>query len=241
MKLQFLGSGNAFAPGGRGWSCFLLNDRYLFDCGPQALSSLKRLAIDPARVEAIFITHFHADHWLGAPFLFLEYDYMTRRDKVLEVVGPPGIEEKFEDMYERGYFKNRKQKRFKVSYTEAARSKAGEVAGLPYVSLPMNHAREKLEAFGYRVTIEGQLLAYTGDTAWCDELLQLGEGADAMVIDCSYPGDGDAGTHMGFNDAKRLRSLIDPKTTLILTHLQETPAESLPSTIVAEDFATYEI
>lgn len=241
MRLQFLGSGNAFAPMGRGWSCFLVDGKYLFDCGPQALASLKRLGVEMADIEAVFLTHFHADHWLGIPFLFLEYDEITERSKPLEIIGPPGVEELVEDIYERVYFKRRARVTFDRIYTTVHAGQRSQAAGVSFLSLPMNHAKEKLRAFGYRAQIDGQVLGYTGDTSWCEEVCQLGEGVDVMVIDSTYPGDGRDNTHMGFNDARRLRPILDEKTKLILTHLAQTPSEELPNTIAAEDFATYEI
>ena len=41
--MLFLGSGNAFASGGRYWSSFLANGRYLFDAPPTLLPHLKRI------------------------------------------------------------------------------------------------------------------------------------------------------------------------------------------------------
>ena len=40
LDLLFLGSGNAFGAEGRAFSSFLLNGRYLFDCGPTVLQQL---------------------------------------------------------------------------------------------------------------------------------------------------------------------------------------------------------
>jgi ribonuclease BN (tRNA processing enzyme) len=241
MKLQFLGSGNAFAPGGRCWSCFLVDGAYLFDCGPQALASLKKLDVDLGGIEAVFLTHFHADHWLGFPFLFLEYDDLTRRTTPLHIVGPPGVEEIVEDIYERVYFKRRRRVTFQRIYTPVHAGDEGQAAGAAFLALPMNHSKEKLRAFGYRVQIGDRVVSYTGDSAWCDEVVQLGQGADVFVIDSTHPDKGDDRIHMGFADARRLRELMAPDTTLILTHLQQAPTQALPNTIVAEDYATYEL
>jgi ribonuclease BN (tRNA processing enzyme) len=68
LELKFLGSGNAFA-GDRYWSSFVLNGRYLFDAPPQTLAHLNRLTIPTVDIDAVFISHFHADHFFGLPFL----------------------------------------------------------------------------------------------------------------------------------------------------------------------------
>src|SRR3989304_1978366 len=93
LELLFLGSGNAFAPQ-RYWSSFLLNGRYLFDAPPTALPHLKRAGRAADDIDVIFISHFHADHFFGLPFLLLEYAEQTLRTKPLTIVGPPGIEQR---------------------------------------------------------------------------------------------------------------------------------------------------
>src|SRR3990170_3900454 len=90
LELTFLGSGNAFAAGGRYWSSFLANARYLFDAPPTLLPHLKRLGMPLTGIEVIFISHFHGDHFMGLPFLFLEYVYLTERRDDLFIVGLPG-------------------------------------------------------------------------------------------------------------------------------------------------------
>ena len=62
LDILFLGSGNAFAAG-RYWSSFLLNGRYLFDASPIVLPHLKQSGSAREDIDAIFISHFHADHF----------------------------------------------------------------------------------------------------------------------------------------------------------------------------------
>src|SRR3990172_13069724 len=102
LDLLFLGSGNAFAPG-RYWSSFLLNGRYLFEASPVALPHLKRCEVPLEEIEAIFISHFHGDHFFGLPFLLLEYAERTSRSKELTVIGPPGIEERVHNVTAAGF------------------------------------------------------------------------------------------------------------------------------------------
>jgi len=46
-------------------------------------------------VDAIFITHYHADHWLGLPGLLKTFD-LRERERPLEVFGPPGLSRIFD-------------------------------------------------------------------------------------------------------------------------------------------------
>ena len=89
LSLTFIGSGNAFSPGGLCCNGFLVNGRFLFDAPPQALSSLNTIDVDPNTIEAVILSHHHGDHFLGLPFLLLHWRWKGRT-KPVRIVGPSG-------------------------------------------------------------------------------------------------------------------------------------------------------
>jgi len=93
MELTFLGSSNAFAAEGRYWSSFIVDKKYLFDAPPTLLPHLKQLDVNLRDIEAVFLSHHHGDHFMGMPFLFLEYFYVTERKEDLYIVGPSGVKD----------------------------------------------------------------------------------------------------------------------------------------------------
>src|SRR5581483_5721606 len=94
--LTFLGTGNYLAPG-RYWNSFVLDGNVLVEPCPTALPHLRKVGIPATEIDVIVISHFHADHTFGWPFLLLE---MLRRDpnRPLWIVGPPGVEQFLADM-----------------------------------------------------------------------------------------------------------------------------------------------
>ncbi len=71
MRLQFVGCGDAFGSGGRFNTCLHLTGAHanvLIDCGASSLVAMKRIGIDRNAIDAIIVTHFHADHFGGIPF-----------------------------------------------------------------------------------------------------------------------------------------------------------------------------
>ena len=71
-------------------------DRMLFDCGEGTQRQLLR-SIGLVELEEVFITHFHADHWLGLPGMLKTFS-LRGRERPLTVYGPPGLEALFKAM-----------------------------------------------------------------------------------------------------------------------------------------------
>jgi ribonuclease Z len=71
-------------------------DRLLFDCGEGTQRQLLK-SIGLVELEDVFITHFHADHWLGLPGMLKTFS-LRGRDRALTVHGPPGLRTLFDSM-----------------------------------------------------------------------------------------------------------------------------------------------
>jgi ribonuclease BN (tRNA processing enzyme) len=239
LELCFLGTGNAFAPQ-RYWSSFLLNDRYLFDCPPTALAHLKKMGKPPEDIRAVFITHFHGDHFFGLPFLLLEYGELTPRSEDFLVVGPAQIQEKLEWMTEMGFpGLLEKSRGYRRRYVEVSDGMSGEAGEIRFRALRVNHV-SGLECFGYRVEIEGRTVAYSGDALMGDAMYKLADGADIFVVECSC-WEPNCGPHLDAQDIRTLRKAIPPSTVFVLTHLDagEGDLHGLEDIVVAEDFGVY--
>src|SRR5436853_3675805 len=64
-------------------------DRLLFDCGEGTQRQLLR-SLGLIELEEVFITHFHADHFLGLPGMLKTFS-LRGRERALTVYGPPGL------------------------------------------------------------------------------------------------------------------------------------------------------
>jgi ribonuclease BN (tRNA processing enzyme) len=235
-----LGSGNAFTSGGRYWSSFLLNGRYLFDAPPTIVPHLKRLSLPLSGIRVIFISHFHGDHFLGLPFLLLDYLHMTRRREDLYIVGPPGVDKIIESAAELAFPNlSRADSGYRRRYMEVDASREQTVDDLRFQAFPMKHGGEELESFGYRVRLDDKVVAYTGDAEFSEGLFALAEGADVLVMDCNYS-EGKGPYHVSFAQVPEIRRRLPLSTTIILTHMEAEPDVSgLQGVLTAQDFAVF--
>ncbi|MEI6791826.1 MAG: ribonuclease Z [Actinomycetes bacterium] len=91
IELFFAGTGGSVPTPRRGLPATLARldgDRLLFDCGEGTQRQLIR-SIGLADLDAIFLTHLHADHWLGIPGLVRTLE-LRGREKALDIYGPGG-------------------------------------------------------------------------------------------------------------------------------------------------------
>jgi ribonuclease Z len=96
LEVAFLGTGGSVPTARRATACLLVlrgGERLMFDCGEGSQRQLQ-LSLGLVQVDEVFITHYHADHYLGLPGLLKTYDLQDRQ-RPLRVIGPPGLEELF--------------------------------------------------------------------------------------------------------------------------------------------------
>ncbi len=96
LSLFFAGTAGSMPSPSRGLPAVLVRaggDRILFDCGEGTQRQLIR-SVGLPELDAIFITHFHADHWLGIPGMLKTFD-MREREKPLAIYGPSGLKQLF--------------------------------------------------------------------------------------------------------------------------------------------------
>jgi len=235
-----LGSGAALGDG-RLWSSLLIDGRILLDLPPTAIPQLHRLGQDASAIDYVFISHLHADHLFGAPFLLLKYCMIYERSRPLYFVGPGGLSKTVKalcalawpDMERQGFLP-----RVPLSYVELEGEGTYSAGDLAFDAFPMQHF--ELSAFGYRFEYRGRTFAYSGDTRECPELTRLIGGADVAILEMTYarqPGD------PGHLDAESVRRTTDALrrsgATVLATHLGPEPPPPIDGLTVCEDGTTY--
>ncbi len=94
LSLFFLGTAGSVPSARRGLPAVLIRrggDRLLFDCGEGTQRQLLR-SVGLLDLDTVFITHFHADHWLGLPGMLKSFA-LRERTEPLTVYGPRGLGE----------------------------------------------------------------------------------------------------------------------------------------------------
>src|SRR3970040_1864540 len=91
--LTILGSGEAFDPQLPNTSLLYQGSQnILIDCGFAAVQALWRRSLDPEFLDAVLLSHHHADHTFGLPALLLVAQ-TAHRQKPLTIVGTPNTKQ----------------------------------------------------------------------------------------------------------------------------------------------------
>lgn len=217
IEIRFLGSGNAFAAGGRSHACILLTDgasALLLDCGASSLPAITKV-IDPGRIDAVAITHLHGDHFGGIPFLLDEQKYAPRR-KPIAIGGPPALEERVRRAAS-AYDMDLSNQSLGYEATFVTLDRTERPLGAARVAaFPVKHS-PNAQPHGLRVRIDGKLIAYSGDAIWSEELVALADGADLFICESTHYSVRDP-VHLNALDLIEHRSELRAKR-VVLTHL----------------------
>lgn len=220
VEVRFLGTGNAFAAGGRSHACILVTSgagAILLDCGGSSLPAIVR-AIEPGRIDAIAVTHLHGDHFGGIPFLLDEQKW-NGRTRPIAIGGPPSLEKRVWQVAS-GFGMDLATLPFEMRFAVLGRDETA-LGPARVAAFPVRHSPDA-EPHGLRVRVDGKLIAYSGDAVWSDDLVALADGADLFVCECSWYEKGDP-VHLSAQDLARHRGDLRARR-VVLTHLG---AESL--------------
>lgn len=229
MKLQFLGSGDAFGSGGRFNTCMFVetgSTGFLIDCGASALIAMKRFGVIPNSIDTIFITHLHADHFGGLPFFILDAQFFAKRTTPLTIVGPPGIKQRIPAAMEI-FFPGSSQtkQRFQLRIVELETRVPTVIDTIRVTPFVVDHD-EVAPFFAYRFEVDDRIIAYSGDTEWRDDLIEVGKQADLFVCE-AYFYEKPVRMHLNLKTLEAYLPHIRPKR-LILTHMNDDILQRLP-------------
>ena len=218
VKVRFLGTGNAFADGGRSHACIHLEATgasLLLDCGGTSLNAIKKV-LDPASIQAIAISHLHGDHFGGIPYFLME-QYFAGRKGPLAIGGPRELQQRATRAGEALYkdFFGKITIDYGLSFVTLKETPV-TLGGAEVSALPVKHVAES-DPHGLRVKIDGKLIAYSGDARFSDELLAVAKGADLFICEATNFAKSDP-AHLSYRELITNRAKIDAGR-IILTHL----------------------
>jgi ribonuclease BN (tRNA processing enzyme) len=186
MQLTVVGCSGSIAGPTSSASCYLLEAehegrtwRVLLDLGSGALGSLQRF-VDPLTIDALLVSHLHPDHYFDISGLYVLWKYHPDGSRPpIPVWGPRGIAKQAARAY--GL---RKEPGMSAQFEFHEYDEQPIELG-PF-TVSVTRVAHPITAYGLRVESAGRVLAYSGDTGPCQELVDLANGADLLLAESAF-------------------------------------------------------
>lgn len=188
VRVTLLGTGTPRPALDRMGSATLIeagDEKLLFDAGRGTTIRLVEAGVDPSSLTAVFITHFHSDHVVGLPDLWLlGHVGPFYRGRPLELIGPRGtrsmalgITEAFARDVELRSNAARPGPELKPKeFLEVG--VVLERGGVRVTAFPVDHVED---SYGYRVDYKGSSVVISGDARPSETLLTAATDVDVLV------------------------------------------------------------
>lgn len=185
MKLTVIGCAGSFPSPDTPCSAYLVEAggyRLLIDFGTGSLGELQKY-IDPHLIDAVMVTHLHADHFFDTCAYAVMRRYAPARPGApLPLYGPAGVADRIISAY--------------GGHGELCPSDLRDVYDfrelepgsfdLGPLSIRVDRVAHPVETFGVRVEHAGSSLAYSSDTGPCEALESLAAHCDVLLAEASY-------------------------------------------------------
>ncbi|MFT4264406.1 MAG: MBL fold metallo-hydrolase [Nocardioides sp.] len=192
MKLTVVGCSGSYPGPDSPASCYLVEAegpdgsggtrtwRILLDLGNGALGALHRYA-DPLAVDAVFLSHLHADHCLDMTSYYVMRKYHPRgQQPKIPVYGPKGTGWRLARAYD---LPRTPGMREEFTFRRHHHRESVEVGPFTVTAYEVEHP---VPAYAFRIEADGAVLAYTGDTGPTDTLLETARDADLLLAEASF-------------------------------------------------------
>ena len=181
MKVHFLGVGEACDPERFNTSLLVSSGSkkhyILLDCGFTTPHRYFAVCSEPNQLDALWISHFHGDHFFGVPLLLLRFWEMGRT-KPLLLAGPPGLSEKVEIILELAYPSFLGKLQYPLQYREMEEGGSLQAAGFLWQVAATEHSQSCL---ALKLSASGKSVFYSGDGRPTFASAGLAQGCTLMV------------------------------------------------------------
>jgi len=217
FSVVLLGTGTAIPRpdrGSPGLAWFVGDEHWVMDSGPGAFRQLATYGVPVWQVDRAIYTHFHPDHTIDIvhALFALNNPDLPEPAGALDVVGPRGYLEYYAAL-KQAYGSWITGVNFDLTVREWWEG-AHEVG--PAI-VHARHVEHTPASLAYRIEYEGRSAVFTGDVDYCDAIVELSDGADLLICECSHPNAQKVPGHASPGVAGRIAS--EAKVgTLVLTH-----------------------
>jgi ribonuclease BN (tRNA processing enzyme) len=196
--------------------------RIVLDFGNGVLAALQRFA-DPFAINAVLLSHLHPDHCADVAALAVLRRYHPRppynpAQWPMPVLAPAEAAGRLAALYAPNAAERADTDLSDVFEFFPLTDKPIQIGSFEIRAVPVVHV---CPAWGFRIAAEGRVFGYSGDTAACVGLTELGRDADLLLSEASWPHSTDRSAGVHLSGAQAAQAARDAGARrLLLTHVQ---------------------
>ena len=169
------------------------DQKLLIDAGRGATIRLYQLGVPIGRIDALLLTHYHSDHTVGIPDLWLTGwlpPHFGKRTTPFRVIGPEGantlmahLEKAYAtDIAIRAEDERLLAEGIAIAVAEfASDGIVYERMGLRVTAFEVDHGAAIKPAYGYRIEYGGRVAVISGDTRFNANVIKYATAADLLI------------------------------------------------------------
>lgn len=223
MRITFAGVGEAFDDKLANTSILAESDStsILLDCGFTAASAFWSAARNPLGLDALYISHFHGDHYFGIPALLVR-SVEEQRTKPLTILGQPGVESRIRKLMEMAYSNVMTKAKFDLYFLECT---PGEEVHFGDFKLGFAMGDHSMPSLAIRLNSTKHSVFYSGDGRPTDATRQLAAGCGLIIHESfslkkTVPGHGTVDSSIEFAKTAGAHTLAMVHVTRTVRHGQ---------------------
>jgi ribonuclease Z len=169
------------------------DQKLLIDAGRGATIRLFQIGVPIGRIDALLLTHYHSDHTVGIPDLWLTgwlQSHFAARTTPFHVIGPRGARTLMSNL-EKAYaldiairMADEKLPQQGAAIVVEEFDQDGIVYdknGVKVIAFEVDHGDVIKPAYGYRIEYAGRAAVISGDTRFNENVIKYGAGADLLI------------------------------------------------------------
>ena len=178
MKIISLGVGEAFDETLPNNSHLILSKtNLLLDCGYSIPPQMWKYNPSQSFLDAVYISHLHADHYFGIPALLTRM-WEEKRKKPLTIICQKGAKAQIEELVDYAYKGIASKFEFKLDFIEAKEGKTINFNEFKLSFAPTIHSADNL---AIKISDKTHAICYSGDGQFTEETEKLYNGADLAI------------------------------------------------------------